>query len=67
MLILEYQTRSIELWSLSLQPDFKTSVCMLLCVLSIRVLPIQLGIELFHCARALGTVKHSIALDPSRT
>lgn len=33
--------------------------------LSIHVLPIQLGMELFHCARALGTVKHSMALGPS--
>lgn len=42
-------------------------MCVYVCCLclSMYALPIQLGMELFHCARALGTVKHSMALDPS--
>lgn len=42
-------------------------VCILVCIvcMSSHAPPIQLGMELFHCARALGTVKHSMALGPS--
>ncbi len=33
----------------------------------IALLPMQLGMLPFHWARALGTVRHSMALGPSRT
>lgn len=36
-------------------------------VLSRPNLPMQLGMELFHWASALGTVRHSMALEPSST